>query len=110
MPHHIHIMVKWCSSDPVREEQQPCSSLPSNSLNFSEESERGERTTTNQERKPIKGIVMGEKKTLAQLKKEKKPPEMKPNGSHAYDSFIYVPRNEAYFDWYYSQRQGKENQ
>ena len=47
---------------------------------------------------------MGKQKTLAQLKKEGKEPEMKPNGSHSQDSFIYVPRNEAYFDWYYSRK------
>lgn len=50
------------------------------------------------------------RKTLTQLKKEGKPPEMKPNGTHAHDSFFYVPRNEAYFDWYYSKdRKNKES-
>ena len=42
-------------------------------------------------------------KTLKQLKAEGKPPEMKPDGSHPGDSFIYVPKNQSYFDWYYSQ-------
>lgn len=44
-------------------------------------------------------------KTLKQLKQEGKEPEMKPNGTHPGDSFIYVPVNREYYDWYYSDKQ-----
>ena len=44
-------------------------------------------------------------KTLKQLKQEGKEPEMKPNGTHPADSFIYIPKNQKYHDWYYSDEQ-----
>lgn len=44
-------------------------------------------------------------KSLKQLKQEGKEPEMKPNGTHRGDSFIYIPVNQKYYDWYYSDRQ-----
>lgn len=49
-------------------------------------------------------------KTLKQLKKEGKPPEMRPNGTNTHDSFMYVPRNRKYFDWYYSAQNKKLNE
>ncbi len=44
------------------------------------------------------------KAQLERLKKENKEPEMKPNGSHRGDSFIYIPKNQKYYDWYYSDK------
>ena len=46
-------------------------------------------------------------KSLAQLKKEGSPPEMrvvKPHGQ------LYEPRHEKYFDWYYSDEQKKKRE
>jgi|6_EtaG_2_1085325.scaffolds.fasta_scaffold54561_1 hypothetical protein len=42
-------------------------------------------------------------KSLKQLKAEGKPPEMKPDGTHPGDTFIYKPKNAAYHEWYYSE-------
>jgi len=47
-------------------------------------------------------------KTLKELKTEGAPPKMKPNGTHPGDSFIYVPVNEAYFDWYWEQQKNRD--
>ena len=46
----------------------------------------------------------GSRKTLKELKEEEKPPEMKPDEGGA----IYVPVNQAYFDWYTSRHKERE--
>ena len=45
-------------------------------------------------------------KTLRELKAECLPPEMKPNDT----GVIYVPVNESYHEWYWSQPENSEKE